>query len=96
MPDRILGMSVAGVMASMNHILLNDRLPDVQVAGITGEVVTVRCPGDWNAAKRGEALRAAQRLLRQRWHPGFRVQLEPSADINSMRRLRGIVDIEAV
>ena len=83
-------------ITSMNYMLAANGRADVKVSGIARDVVTVQCPSEYAAAERGYALRVAQGLLRDRWHRGFRVQLEPSADINSMRRLRGIVDIEAV
>ena len=89
-------MDSADVIASMQNVLNTFRLPAVQVAEIAGDVITVRCPPEWAAAQRGKHLRRAQEVLRERWHRGFRIQLEPSADMNSMRRLRGIVDIESV
>jgi len=83
-------------MTLMNHLLVTNGRADVRVSGITGEIITVRCPSEYAAAERGCSLRVAQDLLRDRWHRGYRVQLEPSTDINSMRRLRGIVEIETV
>lgn len=70
---------------------LADLMPPV-IAGykLQGQHLTVRLRHPMGIAERGHMLLQLEKRLRRELHPDMEVFLDTKADMNSLRRLRGV------